>query len=715
MTFAHYILRLCSISVLLMCIAWSPTRAEAQSVADAALLSADEVLIAGSNRLVARGNVEAFFEGRRLFADEIIYDQDADKLIIPGPVRITDFSGEVTLADSANLDSKLENGILVGARYVLNKELQILSAQTDRIDGRYTVLRNVIATSCQICGDGPPIWQIRAQRAVHDREEQQIYYKNAQFRLVGIPLAYVPRLRIPDPALERATGFLIPKFVSNSELGFGLKTPYFIEIGDHSDLTATPFLTTTSRTLELRYRKQFYSSYTEFNGALSKDEVLPDTLRYYVTGYGAFSLGNAYVLSFDIEAASDAGYRSLYGYKGRDRLGSGVTLSRYKRDTALTFSLYNVETLRDNETNDTQPTLITDAIYERRFHPKRIGGNLNTKLEVHAHKRVSLADIQGRDMARLNMDATWTRYWSTTAGLRFGALANLGADSHAVRQDSTATGTTSELFPSAAVSLRYPLKATGQSGARFLIEPIAQIGWTQGQPSTLPIDESVSQELDEGNLLALSRFPAVDRRETGSVGAFGARWSRFHPESWSAGVTLGTIVRDQDDPSFTPSSGLSGLTSDLMISTHIQTQWGGSILARGLFEHSLEPVKAEARFAFSRGKLSLSGTYLQLKEDSAELRNSSVAEWSLNSTYKMNRHWTVSGNLQYDLRADRFATTGGKLSYANECISIGLGAQREFSRSTTLIPSTTYELAVSLNGFSPGASGKAARRTCRSN
>ena len=681
--------------------------------ADAALLVADSVLITEDERLVATGNVEAFYDGIRLFTDEIIYDQKRDELIIKGAIRLSQENGDVIIADSADLDSKLENGILRGARYVLNQELQILSAQTDRVEGRYTVLRKVVATSCQICGNGAPIWQIRADRAIHDREEKQIYFRRAQFRLLGVPVLYLPTMRIPDPSLKRSTGFLVPRFFSDSELGFGIKLPYFITLGEHADVTLTPFVTPVTRTLELRLRKMFRRGYVELNGAISKDSLLPDSPRHYLTGFGAFDLGQSFVLSFDVETASDSGYRSNYGYSGRDRLGSGITLTRVKRDVFFQAELLNFETLRDNERNDTQPTVIGNVTYERRYQLPSIGGELRATLGGQGHKRVSLDDVTGRDMARVNLDLSWQDEWTVGNGLRFGLVTSLVLDSYGVQQDSTALGRTNNVTPAIAATLRYPLMNVGQDGARYLIEPIAQIAWSGGSPSVSPNDESVSSEFDESNLLSLSRFPVKDRRETGTIGALGFRMARLDTQSWSAGLTVGQVFRETADPSFSDSSGLQGLTSDTLLALNYTSNWGGSFMARGLFEADFEPVKTEARIAYRRNKVTLAGTYVQINADAAENRTASVAEWSLGGTYKINRHWTAQANAQYDSLTDRMAKTGGKVTYENECVSIGLGATRSFARSTTLVPATTYELAVSLRGFSTGGSGKAARRTCR--
>jgi LPS-assembly protein len=705
-----HILRILCVVTFVSAVWAMPARAQ---TVDAALLVADSVLITEDERLVATGNVEAFYDGIRLFTDKIIYDQARDELIIEGPVRMSQKNGDILIADSADLDSKLENGILRGARYVMNQELQILSAQTDRVEGRYTVLRKVVATSCQICGTGIPIWQIRADRAIHDRDEKQIYFRHAQFRLLGVPVLYLPTMRIPDPSVKRTTGFLAPKFVFSTTLGFGIKVPYFITLGDHADVTIRPYMSPVTSTVELRFRKKFRRGYIELNGAVSQDTLIPGELRNYVTGYGLFDLGKGFALSFDVETASDSGYRSNYGYSGRDRLGSGIKLTRVKRDVFFQAQLLNFETLRDNESNDTQPTLVGNVTYERRYQLARIGGEVRSSLQVHSHKRVSLTDIVGRDMARLNFDLSWQNAWTVGPGLRFGLQTGIGLDHHIVEQDSTSVGRVTQATPMVAASLRYPLHSVGTDGSRYLMEPIAQIGWSGGSPSTLPNDENVSAEFDEGNLLSLAHFPTLERRETGTIGALGFRWERLNPESWSAGISVGQIFRDTPDPAFSDSSGLQGLTSDTLLALRYSAAWGGAIQARGLFDAQFEPKKTEARVSYRKNKVSLSGTYVQLKADAAESRTFSVAEWSIAGSYRINRHWTTGANVQYDLLTDRTSRTGGSVKYINECISVWLGATRSFASSSTLVPATTYTLGVSLLGFSTRDSGKATRRTCR--
>jgi len=222
------------------------------------VLVADQVFLTRDRTLVAQGNVEAFQGDVRLRARAIRYNDASGALEIEGPITLTEGADTVILADAAQLEPGLRNGLLTGARLILNQQVQLAAHQINRVDGRYSQLYKTAVTSCDICDDGrPPLWQIRAKRVVHDQVEQQLYFDEATFRIRNVPVFYLPRLRLPDPTLDRATGFLIPSIRTTSQLGTGIKIPYFIKIGDHRDLTLTPYLSSRTRTLELRYRQAF--------------------------------------------------------------------------------------------------------------------------------------------------------------------------------------------------------------------------------------------------------------------------------------------------------------------------------------------------------------------------------------------------------------------------------------------------------------------------
>ncbi|UXX83753.1 LPS-assembly protein LptD [Roseovarius pelagicus] len=713
----------------------SGTPATAQTGADdtepqPAMLIADDVYIRGDDTLVAEGNVEAVYDGQRLTARRITYDKATDSLEFDGPITLFDGGYTVVLADSAQLDRNLQNGILFGARIVMDDQLQLAAQQMNRTNGRYSQLYKAAVTSCHVCKNGQaPLWQIRARRIIHDQQSQQFYLDDAQFRVFDTPIFYLPHLRLPDPTLERSTGFLIPSIYNSSLLGFGVKVPYFIKIGDHKDLTLTPWLSNKTRTMEFRYRQAFQRGEIEFEGALSNDDLNRTDNRAYIFGRGLFEMQNDFILRFDIEAVNDDAYLVDYDFSDKDRLDSELSLERVRRDEWMRGAVTHFHTLRAGESNSTLPTIVGNADYERRIYPARFGGELRYSAQAHTHYRSSSLSTDGpdfdvfadgRDVNRLSTSADWLRSWTMLGGVRSTFQTGIAVDHFEIKGGgATSRASLTDVIPSTALTLRLPLAKVTNKGVAHVIEPVVQLGWVGGSTPSIANDESTRTEFDEGNLLSLSRFAAKDRRERGASAAYGLSWSRFDPGGLTSTFTVGQILRDrsQREPNggltFSDTSGLRGEFSDVLFAGQITTQNGLTLTGRGLFDTAFDTTKAEARASWQNSVTNIGATYVWLDRDVAENRPTTISEWAFDGSYRMSRHWTGSAEWRYDVASDRSVKAGVGVTYTNECVDIALSASRRFTSSTILTPSTDISLTVGLRGFSARTEDKSYARTCR--
>lgn len=698
--------------LILLLFVFLPRLAAAQETAPAVLV-ADEVVLTRDKVLIATGNVQVFQGDVGLTASRITYDQRGDLLQIDGPIRMQDGPDTVVLASAAELDRRLYRGILQSARMVIDQQLQLAAVQINRVDARYSQLYKTAVTSCRVCNDGrPPLWQIRARRVVHDREEKQLYFDGAQFLVGDVPILYFPRLRLPDPTLKRATGFLIPSIRSTSQLATGIKVPYFIRLGDHRDLTLTPYLSSKTRTLELRYRQAFRRGRITLEGAVSRDELRRSENRSYFFGNGAFDLRDGFKLTFDIETTSDDAYLRQYSYSGKDRLDSEIAVSRTRRDEFIQARAIHYQSLRTAEDNSLLPGNVIDTRYERRFFPAAFGGEIRLTLEGHAHRRKSTLDTLGRDVSRLHAGLHWQDTWTLAGGLRAQTRLGVVADAFRIAQDSSYPETSQQVIPQASLTLRYPMRQVSATGVRQFLEPVVQLAWSGDARVHVPNDESTLVEFDEGNLLSLSRFPAADRREYGSAVALGLNWARYDPAGWEAHVSIGQILRDDSIGDFSATSGLGGTTSDFLLAGQIRTADGLALGGRFVFDESLDFAKAEMRGDWESDRVTLGGSYLWLTKDAAEGRTKAVSELTLDGDYRVDKHWTLNGKWRYDAADDRTARAGLGINYDNECVSVGLSAERRFSSSTSVEPETKFGFTIALKGFSARTGTERHRRSC---
>ena len=697
---------------LAMVLALLPARAPAQDAAPASLI-ADAVSVQGQNLLVASGHVEVIYDGIVLRASRITYDGSTDRLSIEGPITLLGANGETILASSGELSADLTSGILRSARLVLDEQLQLAASALLRVDGRYTVLERTVASSCKVCDDSEtPLWQIRASRIVHDQQERQLYFDHARLELGGLPIAYVPRLRIPDPTLKRARGFLIPSFRATSQLGPGIRLPYFIPLGRHADLTLTPYLSSgQTRTLQFRLRKAFRNGDVALEGAISNDDIVSGARRY-LFAEGRFDVPRGFQLSFDIKAVSDDAYLLDYGISSDDRLNSQIALTRTRRDEHIDLALNHYETLRSSDDPKLLPQYRLSGGWTRRFTPPLLGGTATADLSFSAYRRPSDADMIGRDMARISGQFDWRRTWIAQNGLVMTASAGFGLDQYDIADDSSRPSSATRHSQFVSTELRWPMARTGPRGAVYLLEPALQLVWSDTSDADIPNEDSVSLEFDEGNLFAIDRFHGNDAIETGLRANLGVTWTRHAPAGWSLGLTAGRVLRFNGISQFPRDSGLEGNTSDWLAAIQLNHPRGVNLTNRWIFDDEFAFTRNELRLSWSEERWKVASTYLWQAPNPAENRLSDSSEFYIDAAYRFRDNWTASLDWRYDTVADRSIRTGLGLTYENECLLVDLSLSRRFTSSDSVSPTTDVGLVVSLRGFGNSAVSKSRSRSC---
>lgn len=679
-----------------------------QAQTGAATLIADSVTLRDDTTLVAEGDVEILHGDTRLRATRIIYDRRADSIALDGPLRLDEGTGFILLGDSAELDADLRDGILRGARVVLDRRLQIAAEAVTREQGRYTRLEQSVASSCRVCPASPtPLWEIRAARVIHDQQERMLHFDRASFRLLGVPVFYAPRLRLPDPTRARATGFLMPELRVTNRLGAGVRLPYFIDLGPDRDLTLTPYLAEgRTVTLEGRYRQAFSNGQVEIEAGLSRDSIRPDSLRGFVLGGAEFALADDTRLILQLEAASDRRYLDDYGHTSSTRLTSGAALTQTRQDRHWRVEALALRSLREGDVNDRLPGRVATLSWQQRFDMPVVGGTGRARVEALTLRRSSGADIVGRDSARGRVAMDWRRDWILPHGIRAAVVSDMALDGFAIRNDSTAPARATRFSPAAALELRWPWRRVEASGATQIIEPVVQIVAAPRHGSRLPNDDSRLASFDEGNLFRLDRSPGIDGREGGSRANLGISWTRHAPDGWTARTTLGRVLRTRgaDGDRFSALSGLSGQRSDWLAAVQITSADGLTLTNRALFDDDLGLTQAELRLGWQRDRLDLSSSLVHLSADPGlpENRPDTTAEWNMDAAYRFAGGWIGRADWRYDLSSGRASRLGLGIGYESECARIDVSLSRRFASSTSVGTNTAFGLSVDLIGIGSG-------------
>jgi LPS-assembly protein len=211
------------------------------------LVEANEIKYDYSNNIVAAmGNVQIYYKGSTIEADQVIYDQKAKRLRAEGNARLTQPDGNITYGQIIDLTDDYRDGFVDSLRVEMPDDTRMAAPRADRGTGNYTVLNNGVYTACEPCKDDPkkpPLWQVRAARIIHDQGEKMLYFEDATIDFFGLPLGYYPFLSTADPTVKRKSGFLFPMFSSMATYGVGITIPYELALAPNYDLTLYPTYT----------------------------------------------------------------------------------------------------------------------------------------------------------------------------------------------------------------------------------------------------------------------------------------------------------------------------------------------------------------------------------------------------------------------------------------------------------------------------------------
>lgn len=684
-------------------------------------LIADEIKINQAGELVASGAVTVWYEDRKVTASSITYASKNDKLIIRGPVRIIDNQSTMILADQAELSEDLKVGIIKSAKIILGYQVQIAAAKVLQKDARYSEAFNIAATSCHVCLNKTPLWQIRARKIVQDKFEKQIYFEHAQLRVLDIPVFYLPFMRLPDPSLKRATGFLAPKLKTSSVLNTGIKIPYFIRLNKHKDFTITPFYSPKTKTIEYRYRQAYTSGFMLIEGALTRDALIPNKNRGYILSDTSLILQNGYNLGIQLQAVSDPSYLFEYDFAQLDRLNTKLELSRSMRYQNSEVKLSNYHSLRENENNATQPTLVAEGAIESRLNPDMIKGEIG--LEANFLKSYRYSDlnndgpdsdtlVDGYDTTRLSLLSNWDHGWEIANGIILHFENEFGLSQYYVQQHADIGPKATRMFGVGAVGLRWPWYRINSNGGIGIVEPQIQLVRSVSSNTAVPNDDSTQVEFDEGNLFRLNRAPGLDLIENGSRLNVGLAGSQFMDSGSNLSWKIGRVLRSEALSTFPSGSGLSNSISDWLLATNFQQKNGIELINRALIASDGVVTKSETSLKVNRNQHQIRATHVELTKDSNISQNQSLSSVALEWNYNLNSNWRSDSKFQFDSNIGRLSKLELGLRYENECVNVDLSSSRSFSTSSTLIDKTDFTLSVELTGFSSSDRKNAKSHKC---
>ena len=579
--------------------------------ADAATRTGDLITASatGDNRVLAR------FRGVSLRAGDISYDLGLGVATANRKVEFTDPGGAVIFASQLELDSDLKAGVAVDFATRFSNGASLMAATAVRRSERVNELNYAIFTPCPICdakGDPKePSISIQAEKVVQNEELRAILYRNAIFRVGGVPVFYLPYFAHPDPTVERASGFLVPIPSFDEGRGLGLEVPYLHVVSPSEDWLVSPqFNTDVAPFLNLQWRRRFsngtvsarvgYTYEENFGDFDANGDNVPDIPikadhRSYLLGWGRFDPHGPWRGGFTAERTSDktlfdrydirAPYQDngLY-YGDRRRLISQIYVERQTLRSYVSIAAFDIQSLRVAVPNVDAPGLnifesdnslpFVAPLVEARLEPDGpvLGGRLRlrgTAVSLYRDAYVggpvlrpeiipvgSTLGLPGVDSRRVSGQMEWRRAMTTRAGVRWEPFVDVRADAYSVADLPPILGLDDETITrtraTAGVDISYPLIRRLSDSADLILEPMAQISASTRPDldARIPNEDSQTLELDESSLFRIDRFPGYDLLEGGLRFTAGARATLRWDQGRQVSLFVGRSLRDAEQAAF---------------------------------------------------------------------------------------------------------------------------------------------------------------------
>lgn len=699
-------------------------------------LSSDSLIYDRDHKKVtASGAVRINYDGHKLVADSVTYDQGTGRLMAKGRIEVVEPDGNRIYADNMDVTDDFGKGFINELRVETTDDTHLAAESGQRVNSDVFVLQNGVYTACKPCADRPekaPLWQVKARRIIENGKTHTVRLEGTRFELFGMPIAYLPFIEVPDHTVKRKSGFLFPTYVSAQNIGFGATVPYYYVINPSTDVTFSPtYLSKQGLLLSGELRQRFDSgTHTLQLAGISQQNRsafsagTTDALRQQrgmVHSTGKFEINPRWTFGWDVLAQSDNNFSRTY-------LLPGLTASTFTNQVYLTglgkknyfdaHSYYfDVQDADPKNTAEYQQAFVHGLVdYNAVLDQPVAGGELSYDLNFTnlTHRGLSayttgtttrFPGVRG-ETTRLTADVQWRRRFVSDQGLVVTPVLAARADAFQLGMLTPSSATYSyagnfysgiaatRTMVTAGTEVSYPFQIS-LPGSEHIIEPVGQIYVRPDEQlaGRLPNEDAQSFVFDATNLFTMDKFSGYDRVEGGTRANLGIRYKGSFDNGYAVNGILGESFQLAGRNSFATSdlvyagndSGLDKKASDYVGMINVQTPYGLSVTeSLRLAKETFKLARLDSTLSYNAKKYSLGLTYSQIAAQpqygSDVDRNQIIGT----ATVKFADYWKAYGNVTWDLRQRKLVSGTVGLSYEDECTIFAIGFTQTTDSSNSI-------------------------------
>ncbi|SMQ60444.1 LPS-assembly protein [Devosia lucknowensis] len=695
----------------------APIDPSAPTAVEAEELVFDQV----NNVITARGDVVLRVSGYVLTGRELVYRRNEGEMELVGDVTVTDPSGNSSQSESLSLTGGLKRVVLDSMTLTGHDGSRITADDAEFDQVLDSILTNARYTPCGDCigPQGQRIgWSISAARIVQNSEDNSIVLEQPSIALLGIPVAWLPYLWLPDLSNNALDSIPKPTLAYTDKIGVRAEVPFTVYSSRNTSVILSPTLLSRQGFLmgaEWIQRFDQGSFNIKASGLYQFDKMAftyADAQRDWrgaIQAAGEFVPVEDWTVGAAYSVFTDSAYFEDYLLDPKRSSVNEIYATNLTDDTYVDARIqqYNLLGTSTQQTRDQQGIALPNVRVARTFTLPDGGGHIDVEGRLLATTRAadSSTTVNGipydygyagnriHGMAQ----ASWQNQWivggaavTPFVGLR---LDGANYDGNSGLASAPAAQTLLGATPIAALDVRYPMVAYG-GGVTHLIEPIAQIVYRGAATSEPGITNEDSQSVvfDDTNVFSYNRFTGIDRQETGLRVNIGGRYLATLIDGSYLELVGGQSFQLAGTNAFAvPNRQQVGVGSGLETAT--------SYTVLGAYGMIADTLKAGAKvqidsstFALSRAGMGLSYAqdgwsgalnYAYTRATPLTGNTRDLHEIGLEAAVPVAEYWTASGNAYWDIAAGSMLQVGGGLTYNDGYLAISGNVTRTGPTHTT--------------------------------
>ncbi|WP_236884293.1 LPS-assembly protein LptD [Devosia sp. A16] len=660
-----------------------------------------------SDVISAQGRVLMQYEGYSIACEDLRYEQKTGDLTCVGNVQLRDPAGNEYTAQNIEVTGGMKQAFIQSLTLTTTDGARVTAADVQYSSALETVLNQATYTPCGDCIDakGNRIgWKVKAAKLIQNSETKTIYFEQPSLEVLGVPVAWLPWLSLPDPSAKQSNGFLLPSVNYKAEYGARITAPYFINVGDDTQILLAPSLMSRQGFLmAAEWQQRFdYGAFTvKASGIYQLDPGAFSGIgnrewRGAIQSSGRFEPVADWTVGWSYSAFTDAAYFDDYDFNTADWVTNEVYATHLSSDfyadvrlqQFLKLGQFGTEAAADSAQAQqavTLPNARGIGYFDLgEWGQVRANGNLLgvQRDETAATSYGGVPYVFGFEGSKTHAsgELSWQNQLIAPGGVVVTPYLGLRADitsydsGAALSAGEPADQFLFEATPIAAVDFRWPLFAANGLDTH-LLEPIAQLVYRGSDTSLVGItnDNAHSFVLDDTNLFSYDRFTGSDRQETGLRANVGARYlANFSGGQWLEIVggqsfrLAGVNAFGANDPVNTGiGSGLEDDASYVVLGARGSPYEGLTLGAKMQVDPDGPRVaRAGVGGSYAFGPYSVGSDYVYLPADAATGVTADQHEVTVRASTPLPLdYWRANGSLSWDIAASEWLEARGELIY----------------------------------------------------